>query len=99
MKLRFKVQPYQTAAVQAVGDCFAGQEKRDGVTYQLEPRRSKQHGGKAMVSYKEILHSLAVDAHNVVVAAHVWPIRCAAPPCSARPQRALQDFQGYAGHP
>lgn len=31
MKLRFKVQPYQTSAVEAVADCFAGQVKTSGV--------------------------------------------------------------------
>jgi type III restriction enzyme len=30
MRLRFKVQPYQTEAVDAVADCFAGQPRRTG---------------------------------------------------------------------
>jgi type III restriction enzyme len=30
MKLKFKVQPYQTHAVDALADCFAGQPKSSG---------------------------------------------------------------------
>ncbi len=38
MKLKFKIQPYQTAAVQAVVDCFAGQAVQPGgVRYRLDP--------------------------------------------------------------
>lgn len=38
MKLKFKTQPYQTAAVQAVVDCFKGQTPQyGGVRYRLDP--------------------------------------------------------------
>ena len=37
MKLKFKKQPFQTDAVNAVADCFAGQPKSDGVTYRIDP--------------------------------------------------------------
>lgn len=37
MKLKFKVQPYQTDAVQAVIDCFAGQPKSEGAGYRIDP--------------------------------------------------------------
>lgn len=38
MKLKFKTQPYQTAAVQAVVDCFKGQAPlHGGVRYRLDP--------------------------------------------------------------
>lgn len=38
MKLKFKTQPYQTAAVQAVVDCFKGQvPQHGGVRYRLDP--------------------------------------------------------------
>tara|TARA_R110000822_G_scaffold56144_15_gene142100 strand:- start:30754 stop:33810 length:3057 start_codon:yes stop_codon:yes gene_type:complete len=37
MKLKFKVQPYQTDAVEAVADCFAGQPKSSGITYRVDP--------------------------------------------------------------
>ncbi|MBF0585404.1 DEAD/DEAH box helicase family protein [Prosthecochloris sp. N3] len=37
MKLKFKIQPYQTAAVDAVADCFAGQVNAAGVRYRIDP--------------------------------------------------------------
>lgn len=37
MKLQFKVQGYQTEAVDAVIDCFAGQPKHDGISYRIDP--------------------------------------------------------------
>lgn len=42
MKLKFKVQPYQTRAVESVVDCFAGQPKIDGLTYRIDPGRKAQ---------------------------------------------------------
>ncbi len=43
MKIQFKVQQYQTEAVDAVVDVFAGQPKHNGVSYLIDPGR----GGKA----------------------------------------------------
>ena len=40
MKLKFKVQAHQTAAVDAIVDCFAGQPRTDGITYRVEPNPS-----------------------------------------------------------
>lgn len=37
MKLKFKVQPYQTEAVDAVVDVFTGQPYADGVKYRIDP--------------------------------------------------------------
>ena len=37
MKLKFKKQPFQTDAVNAVADCFVGQPKTEGVTYRIDP--------------------------------------------------------------
>lgn len=37
MKLKFKVQPYQTNAVNEVVDCFAGQPLSAGLTYRIDP--------------------------------------------------------------
>ena len=42
MKLKFKVQPYQTQAVNAVVDCFAGQPMLSGITYRIDPGRKAQ---------------------------------------------------------
>ena len=41
MKLQFKVQPYQTQAVDSVLEVFEGQPKYDGVSYQIDPGRVK----------------------------------------------------------
>ena len=37
MKLQFKVQPYQTDAVDSVVDVFEGQPKHDGISYRVDP--------------------------------------------------------------
>ena len=42
MKLKFKVQPFQTAAVEAVVDCFAGQPFASGPTYRIDPGKRTQ---------------------------------------------------------
>ena len=42
MKLKFKVQPYQTNAVNDVVDCFAGQPMTSGLTYRIDPGRRAQ---------------------------------------------------------
>lgn len=39
MKLKFKVQPYQTSAVESVVDCFAGQAYASGISYRIDPGR------------------------------------------------------------
>lgn len=41
MKLQFKVQQFQTDAVDAVVEVFAGQPKRDGVSYRIDPGTAK----------------------------------------------------------
>jgi type III restriction enzyme len=42
MKLKFKVQPYQTNAVESVVDCFAGQVNTSGIAYRIDPGRAAQ---------------------------------------------------------
>ncbi|MDN5870204.1 MAG: DEAD/DEAH box helicase family protein [Nitrococcus sp.] len=37
MKLKFKQQTYQTLAVDALADCFAGQPKSSGIGYRIDP--------------------------------------------------------------
>jgi len=39
VKIKFKVHPYQTEAVQAVVDCFRGQPKADPARYRIDPGR------------------------------------------------------------
>lgn len=42
MKLQFEIQPYQTAAVDSVVNCFAGQPRSDGVSYLIDPGKTSQ---------------------------------------------------------
>ena len=54
MKLQFKVQQYQTDAVNAVVECFAGQPKHDGMSYRIDPsRQPKEHRQKLDLSELE----------------------------------------------
>ena len=48
MKLQFKVQQYQTDAVDAVVDVFAGQPKHDGISYRIDPGRQKPTAAPAL---------------------------------------------------
>ncbi len=42
MKLKFKVQYYQSNAVEAVVDCFAGQPRSGGLRYRIDPGKTGQ---------------------------------------------------------
>ena len=50
MKLKFKKQGYQTNAVEAVADCFAGQPKREGLNYRVDPGRVVDASGQAVAA-------------------------------------------------
>lgn len=50
MKLKFKKQGYQTNAVEAVADCFAGQPKREGLNYRMDPGRAMDASGQAVAA-------------------------------------------------
>ncbi|MCC2333616.1 type III restriction-modification system endonuclease [Cellulomonas wangsupingiae] len=55
MRLQFKVQDYQTAAVDAVLECFAGQPKSSGVEYRVDPgRRAPASGTRVDTAYVPI---------------------------------------------
>lgn len=51
MKLKFKKQAYQTNAVEAVADCFAGQPKREGLNYRVDPGRAVNASGQAAAEF------------------------------------------------
>ena len=42
MKLKFKIQPYQTSAVESVVACFAGQPMSSVITYRIDSGRNAQ---------------------------------------------------------
>ena len=46
MKLKFKVQPYQTSAVESVVDCFAGQVNASGIAYRIDPGYNRNKAGQ-----------------------------------------------------
>ncbi|MDD5030042.1 MAG: DEAD/DEAH box helicase family protein [Rhodoferax sp.] len=50
MKLKFKKQAYQTHAVEAVADCFAGQPKRESLNYRMDPGRAVDVSGQAVAA-------------------------------------------------
>ncbi len=50
MKLKFKIQPYQTNAVEAVVDCFAGQVNTSGIKYRIDPGQETNKVGQIQSS-------------------------------------------------
>lgn len=54
MKLKFKKQPYQTAAVEAVVDCFEGQPLAAPLTYRVDPGRRSSHPQKQFAAVEEM---------------------------------------------
>jgi type III restriction enzyme len=52
MKLQFKIQPYQTDAVDSVVDVFAGQPRRAGVSYRIDPGKGKPTAAPALFEAK-----------------------------------------------
>ena len=71
MKLKFKTQTYQTAAVQAVVDCFKGQPpaSQEAMSYRLDPGRVKKgmedlflgnafHNAKLQISEANVLENI-----------------------------------------
>ena len=48
MKLQFKIQPYQTEAVDSVVDVFAGQPRRSGISYRIDPGKVNPSAAPAL---------------------------------------------------
>ena len=53
MKIRFKHQPYQKKATDAVVECFAGQPRKEGVRYRIDPGRKQSIKGQQIISVEE----------------------------------------------
>lgn len=49
MKLKFKQQAYQSHAVEAVTDCFAGQPKHERTFYRIDPGRGGKSGQQILI--------------------------------------------------
>src|SRR5947208_1543877 len=54
MKLKFKKQTYQTAAVEAVVNCFAGQPLLHGLNYRIDPGRAQETPQLRMAAMEEL---------------------------------------------
>ena len=54
MKLKFKRQAYQTAAVEAVVNCFTGQPLSAGFSYRIDPGRAKETPQLTMAAMEEM---------------------------------------------
>ncbi|MBK7991409.1 MAG: DEAD/DEAH box helicase family protein [Comamonadaceae bacterium] len=54
MKLKFKKQAYQSNAVDAVADCFAGQPKREGLNYRVDPGRAVDANGQEVAALETV---------------------------------------------
>lgn len=54
MKLRFKKQAYQTAAVEAVLNCFTGQPLNTGLTYRIDPGRPEDTPQLTITAIEEL---------------------------------------------
>jgi len=54
MKLQFKKQAYQSAAVEAVADCFAGQPKSAGIQYRIDPGRRSSGTQQSFQQFDEV---------------------------------------------
>ncbi|MGE4579277.1 MAG: type III restriction-modification system endonuclease [Desulfuromonadales bacterium] len=63
MKLKFKIQPYQTNAVEAVVDCFAGQVNTSGIKYRVDPGQKKDKAGNVQDSFLEVAGFKNADIH------------------------------------
>lgn len=62
MKLKFKIQPYQTNAVESVVDCFSGQLPNDGISYRIDPGKAQtDHLGREQVSTHDDIGFKNVD--------------------------------------
>ena len=53
MKIKFKKKSYQTNAVEAVGDCFAGQPLITGTQYRIDPGRVQTSQQKVFQEFEE----------------------------------------------
>ncbi|MDA8407145.1 MAG: DEAD/DEAH box helicase family protein [Deltaproteobacteria bacterium] len=54
MKLKFKIQNYQTDTVKSVTDCFAGQVNTSGISYRIDPGKESAGDKQARLQYERI---------------------------------------------
>lgn len=71
MKLQFKVQQYQTDAVDSVIEVFAGQPKHDGISYRVDPGKAKPFANPALFETNETPDSGLRNAEIALTAAQL----------------------------
>ncbi len=70
MKLQFKIQPYQTAAVESVVDCFAGQPLNARARYRLDPGNREE-----LMPVNEGFKNAAVQLDDLEVLANIKEVQ------------------------
>jgi type III restriction enzyme len=71
MKLQFKIQPYQTEAVDSVVEVFAGQPRRTGVSYRIDPGKVRPSATPALFETNPAPDSGLRNAEIELSAAHL----------------------------
>lgn len=71
MKLQFKNQEYQTAAVDSVVEVFSGQPKRDGVSYRIDPGKVSPDASPSLFQVNETSDSGLRNAEITLTAAQL----------------------------
>ena len=67
MKLKFKHQPFQTAAVEAVADCFVGQPHVTGVQYRVDPGRTESEKQQSLLDDSGFRnHEILLESANIL---------------------------------
>jgi type III restriction enzyme len=100
MKIQFKIQEFQTDAVNAVTAVFAGQPKHDGISYRIDPGAAKPAEAPALFDSRETPDSglrnaeLALSATKLLENVHVVQ-RARNLPLS----KALKDSKAAPGAP
>ena len=85
MKFRFKVQAFQTEAVEAVADCFEGQPLDGGQRYRIDPGLT-QKGQTARLEMDEGFRNADIALPLPAVLKNIQAVQ--RPPKSARLRRA-----------
>jgi len=76
MKLQFTHKAYQTIAVDAVADCFAGQPKADGISYRLDPGKQSDAQKQTKIDYgTEAFRNVAIALSTEAILANVQRVQ------------------------
>ena len=84
MKLKFKVQSYQSNAVEAVVDCFAGQPRSGGLRYRIDPGKAVQ-----MTAFEEGFKNEDIRLTDAQLLTNIQSVQQCQ---NLTPVRSLNDF-------